>query len=234
MQIDTVIKIPENIKISSSSSYSSCLNPSLPTFGRPKVSKDPCLSTSGGAEVSISQKEGDNDYRNLDNNEGTIFNITGPLGTSSINLKKLDKNGFACIRFDLENKEVTIRSLYPKFNGLYKKLIENKFIGVSRGFCIYLEIVGVGFRASLQSTNESKNDILILKLGHSHDIHYKVPEGVRVFLQSPTEICIFGIDLNQVTQVANSIRSTRPPSAYKGKGIRLSTEKIITKTGKRK
>lgn len=197
MKIDTIIKIPENIEISTTS---------------------------------------------LKN----IYTITGPLGSSSINLKKLDKNGIACVHFDILNKQVIIRSLHPKYNGLYKKLIENKFIGVSRGFCIYLEIIGVGYRAALllndlssksSKTNENKeqsnSDTIVLKLGHSHDIHYKVPKGVRVFLQSPSEICIFGVDLNQVTQVAHSIRATRPPSVYKGKGIRLSNEKIITKAGKR-
>nr|NP_042259.1 ribosomal protein L6 [Prototheca wickerhamii]P46748.1 RecName: Full=Large ribosomal subunit protein uL6m; AltName: Full=60S ribosomal protein L6, mitochondrial [Prototheca wickerhamii]AAD12647.1 ribosomal protein L6 [Prototheca wickerhamii] len=168
-----------------------------------------------------------------------IYTITGPLGSSSINLKKLDKNGIACINFDIQNKQVLIRSLYPKYNGLYKKLIENKFLGVSRGFCVYLEIVGVGYRAallssSLQNSTKDTNDTIVLKLGHSHDIHYKVPNGVRVFLQSPSEICIFGVDLNQVTQVAHSIRNTRPPSVYKGKGIRYTNEKIVTKTGKRK
>ena len=167
----------------------------------------------------------------------SIYTITGPLGSSSINLKKLDKYGLACINFDSKNKQVIVRSFEQSYNGLYKQLIENKFLGVSRGFCIYLDIVGVGYRASLISSNNSMNDIkdtIVLKLGHSHDVHYKIPSGVRVFLQSPSEICLFGVDLNQVTQIAHSIRSTRPPSVYKGKGIRLSRENIITKTGKRK
>lgn len=181
----------------------------------------------------------------------SIYTITGPLGSSSIDLKKLDKFGWACINFDVQNKQVIIRSFYPSYNGLYKQLIENKFLGVSRGFCIYLDIIGVGYRASLISSTKSPSlalsfskekkddgvsikDTILLKLGHSHDIHYKVPNGVRVFLQSPSEICLFGVDLNQVTQVAHSIRNTRPPSIYKGKGIRLSSENIMTKTGKRK
>lgn len=181
-------------------------------------------------EVSLSDKY-NNDVNSNQSNQELIYAIKGPLGSTSINFKKLDKNGIASIRFDQSKREIIIRSLDSKYNGLYKKLLENKFIGVSRGFCVYLEIVGVGYRASLDTTLLS-NDTLLLKLGYSHDVQYKVPKGVRVFLQSPSEICIFGVDLNQVTQVAHSIRAIRPPSVYKGKGIRLSTEKIITKAGK--
>ncbi|KAL6766016.1 rml6 (mitochondrion) [Auxenochlorella protothecoides x Auxenochlorella symbiontica] len=195
------------------------------------------------------------------NISSSVYTITGPLGSSTLDLKKLDRFGSACINIDTINKQVIVRSFHPSYNGLYKQLIENKFIGVSRGFCIYLDIVGVGYRASLissesvvgvrnkinqvyqDSVQPSKEetdqgspikDTIVLKLGHSHDIHYKVPSGVRVFLQSPSEICLFGVDLNQVSQVAHSIRNTRPPSIYKGKGIRLSNENITTRTGKRK
>nr|QOZ41732.1 ribosomal protein L6 [Prototheca wickerhamii] len=181
-------------------------------------------------EVSLSDKH-NNDVNYNQSNQELIYAIKGPLGSTSINFKKLDKNGIASIRFDQSKREIIIRSLDSKYNGLYKKLLENKFIGVSRGFCVYLEIVGVGYRASLD-TSLLSNDTLLLKLGYSHDVQYKVPKGVRVFLQSPSEICIFGVDLNQVTQVAHSIRAIRPPSVYKGKGIRLSTEKIRTKAGK--
>ncbi len=201
------------------------------------------------------------------NISSSVYTITGPLGSSTLDLKKLDRFGSACINIDTRNKQVIVRSFHPSYNGLHKQLIENKFIGVSRGFCIYLDIVGVGYRASLISSESvvgvqnkinqvyqdkfhlfysvqpSKGetdqgspikDTIVLKLGHSHDIHYKVPSGVRVFLQSPSEICLFGVDLNQVSQVAHSIRNTRPPSIYKGKGIRLSNENITTRTGKRK
>ncbi|KFM22546.1 60S ribosomal protein L6, mitochondrial, partial [Auxenochlorella protothecoides] len=163
------------------------------------------------------------------NISSSVYTITGPLGSSTLDLKKLDRFGSACINIDTRNKQVIVRSFHPSYNGLYKQLIENKFIGVSRGFCIYLDIVGVGYHQG-----SPIKDTIVLKLGHSHDIHYKVPSGVRVFLQSPSEICLFGVDLNQVSQVAHSIRNTRPPSIYKGKGIRLSNENITTRTGKRK
>lgn len=100
--------------------------------------------------------------------------------------------------------------------------------GVTRGFLIYLKIIGIGYRASLQ------NDTLLLKLGYSHDVTYKIPSSIKLFLIEPTVICVFGVDKNQVTQIASKIRSLRKPSAYKGKGIRLINEKVLLKQGKKK
>jgi len=161
------------------------------------------------------------------------YKISGPLGWSYLNLSRLDKTGSSSIRVSLENRSICMSGLDSKTNVLYKKLIENKFKGVSRGFCVTLDIVGVGYRAMIIGDGYSAPKRLCLKVGTSHDIHYKIPNGIGIFLQSPTSVCIFGVDLNQVTQCAHSIRSTRAPSRYKSKGIRLSTEKIETKAGKR-
>ena len=69
---------------------------------------------------------------------------------------------------------------------------------------------------------------------YSHDIIYNIPESIKIFLLEPTLLCLFGIDKNQLTQIASKLRSFRKPSVYKGKGIRRLDEKIIMKTGKRK
>ena len=66
------------------------------------------------------------------------------------------------------------------------------------------------------------------------DIVYKIPSSIRVFLLDPTLLCLFGIDKNQITQIAAQIRNLRRPTVYKGKGIRLLNEKILLKAGKRK
>ena len=75
---------------------------------------------------------------------------------------------------------------------------------------------------------------MFLKLGYSHDIIYKIPSSIKLFLLDPTLICFFSVDKNQVTQIAAKIRNLRRPSAYKGKGIRLINEKILLKQGKKK
>ena len=100
--------------------------------------------------------------------------------------------------------------------------------GISRGFLIYLKIVGIGYRAHLEQNT------LFLKLGYSHDIIYNIPSSIKIFLLDPTLLCLFGIDKNQLTQIASNLRKLRKPSVYKGKGIRLLNEKINIKTGKRK
>jgi len=154
--------------------------------------------------------------------------FSGPLGNSKLNLKKMDNFGSIAIRV-LENENIIeVITISKSLNGLLKTLIINKIQGVSRGYLIYLKIIGIGYRASIQQ------DKLILKLGYSHDILYKLPTSIKAFLIDPTLFCLFGIDKNQITQIAAKIRNLRKPSVYKGKGIRLINEQIPLKAGKRK
>ena len=157
-----------------------------------------------------------------------LLKFSGPLGSTYLNLNKIDPTGLGGILFNHENKQLELLSPSKSFFGLFKKLIENKIIGVTRGFLIYLKINGIGYRANLQDDN------LLLKLGYSHDIIYKIPSSIKLFLLDPTIICLFSVDKNQVTQIAAKIRNLRRPSAYKGKGIRLINEKILLKQGKKK
>ena len=163
----------------------------------------------------------------LEKKENSLL-FSGPLGNSSINFKKIDPMGLCGISLNLNNQELKFITHSKSFYGLFKTLIENKLQGVSRGFLIYLKIIGIGYRAHLE------NNTLYLKLGYSHDIIYKMPSSIKIFLLEPTLICLFGIDKNQITQVAAKIRDLRRPSVYKGKGIRLAQENIILKAGKRK
>lgn len=95
-----------------------------------------------------------------------------------------------------------------------------------------MRIVGVGYRVEILK-NET-NQILCFKIGLSHDFQYVIPKSVRIFLIEPTVICLYGIDKNQVTEIAAKMRQIKPPSVYKGKGIRLLNEVIVMKAGKRK
>lgn len=160
--------------------------------------------------------------------KGNLLKFTGPLGSTSLNLYKIDPNGLGGISLNHEKNQLELLSPSKSFFGLFKKLLENKIKGITRGFLMYLKIIGIGYRASLENHN------LLLKLGYSHDIIYKIPSSIKVFLVEPTTICLFGIDKNQVTQIATKIRNLRKPSVYKGKGIRLINEKIILKQGKKK
>ena len=157
-----------------------------------------------------------------------LVKFSGPLGQTFLNLNKIDPHGLGGISFNRKTNSLEVLSPSKPFFGLFKKLIENKIIGVTRGFLLYLKIIGIGYRASLN------NDILLLKLGYSHDLLYRIPPSIKLFLVDPTVICLFGVDKNQITQIAAKIRGFRPPSAYKGKGIRLVNENILVKQGKKK
>jgi large subunit ribosomal protein L6 len=111
------------------------------------------------------------------------------------------------------------------FQGLMRTLIFNMAQGVTDGFTKNLEFHGVGYRASVQGKE------LVLNLGFSHPVHYKIPEGIEIKVEKNL-ISITGIDKQKVGQVAAEIRSLKKPEPYKGKGIRYQGEKIRRKAGK--
>ena len=159
---------------------------------------------------------------------GNMINIEGPLGKKSLNID-LDI-------FDLDindGKEVSIK---PKQNnqdtkrlwGMNRSLINNAIIGASKGYEKILELSGVGYRAAL------KGNILNLQLGFSHDINFKIPEGVKIQVEKQNILKISGTDKQQVGMVASEIKSLRPPEPYKGKGIKEQGQYILRKEGKKK
>lgn len=99
-------------------------------------------------------------------------------------------------------------------------------VGVTDGFTKHLEIVGVGYRASLNGKN------LQMALGYSHPVTIQPPAGITFAAPSPTSISVHGIDKQLVGSIAAFIRQWRPPEPYKGKGIKYVGEHIIRKEGK--
>ncbi|KAI8542466.1 hypothetical protein RHMOL_Rhmol08G0139800 [Rhododendron molle] len=95
-------------------------------------------------------------------------------------------------------------------------------------FFRFLKIVGVGFKARV----ESEGRLLYLKLGYSHEVELTVPPAVRVFCFKPNTVCCTGIDKQRVHQFSAAVRSCKPPEVYKGKGIMYVDEVIKKKQGK--
>jgi len=115
-------------------------------------------------------------------------------------------------------------------HGLYRALVNNMLTGVSQGYKIVQELVGVGYKAS------AKGQFLELSLGFSHNVVFELPEEVKVETatergKNPT-ITLFSIDKQLIGQVAAKIRSLRKPEPYKGKGIKFQGEEIKRKAGK--
>jgi large subunit ribosomal protein L6 len=112
--------------------------------------------------------------------------------------------------------------------GALRAHLANTVTGVSKGYDIKLELVGVGYRAAVQGKT------LNLALGFSHPVNVAAPEGITFESPSQTEIVIKGTDRQKVGQIAAEIRNIRPPEPYKGKGVRYAGEQISLKEGKKK
>jgi len=112
--------------------------------------------------------------------------------------------------------------------GTTSSLVRGMMKGVSEGYSKRLIIEGVGFRAALQGKD------LVLQLGFSHEVKFKVPQGIEVKVPKQTEIEIYGIDKQKVGQVAAELYLMKRPEPYKGKGINYEGRRILRKEGKKK
>ena len=109
-----------------------------------------------------------------------------------------------------------------------RSLINNAVMGSSNGYEKVLELVGVGYRASI------KENQLNLQLGYSHDINFDIPEGIKISVEKQTTLKITGIDKQQVGSVASKLKTLRKIEPYKGKGVREKGQHILKKEGKKK
>jgi large subunit ribosomal protein L6 len=167
-----------------------------------------------GVEVSVSSS-----------NEVTVKGSRGVL------TQKLDP----AITISVEGNQVVVsrateQKRHRAMHGLYRSLINNMIIGVSTGFTIKQELVGVGYRADAKGQN------LELTLGFSHNILFEIPKEVNIVTETqkgkPPLITLTSHDKQLVGQVAAKIRSLRKPEPYKGKGIRFVGEQLRRKAGK--
>jgi large subunit ribosomal protein L6 len=149
--------------------------------------------------------------------------VKGPKGTLSIHalpgVSVTNENGVINIQM-AEGAE-------DKFGGTARALLANMIKGVSEGYERKLELVGVGYRASMAGK------ALNLSLGYSHPVVFNAPEGISLETPTQTEILIKGSDKQLVGEVAAKIRGYRPPEPYKGKGVRYAGEKITLKEAKK-
>lgn len=156
-------------------------------------------------------------------NENGQINVKGGKGNLSI----AHPEG---IDLKVENNEILLNAVSPErvaMTGTLRAILANMVKGVSEGFERKLELVGVGYRASMQGKD------LNLALGFSHPVVFNTPEGITITTPTQTEIVVAGADKQLVGQVAAKIRAYRPPEPYKGKGVKYSDEVIIRKEAKK-
>ena len=124
----------------------------------------------------------------------------------------------------------TEQKRHKALHGLYRSLINNMVVGVTDGFKIEQELVGVGYRATNQGNT------LDLVLGYSHHYVFQLPTEIKVTTTSEKgqtpKIILESIDKQLIGQVAAKIRSLRAPEPHKGKGIKFVGEVLRRKAGK--
>ena len=144
---------------------------------------------------------------------------------------ELEREIPSVLKVVFEEKQILVKRLKEdkqtrSLHGTLRSLIFNMVKGVSEGFEKTLEIVGRGYKASLEDKT------LSLSLGYSHLVKYSSPEGVEIKVTNPTTIRVFGPDKQKVGEVAAEIRAFKKPEPYKGKGIRYKGEVVRRKVGK--
>lgn len=140
-------------------------------------------------------------------------------------------------QFEITHEDDTIKVKRPDdlkrnraLHGLYRALLSNMVTGVSEGFEVTLELVGVGYRVDV------KGQLLEFSLGFSHPVVFALPPDISAESsykkgESP-KLLLRGIDKQLLGQVVAKIRGIRPPEPYKGKGIRFKGEQVRRKVGK--
>ena len=154
--------------------------------------------------------------------------LTGPKGSRELTLN--DKIFTATIN---DNKSLALELIKKNESssimwGTTRSVINSAIVGVSTGHEKTLELSGVGFRANL------KGNILSLQIGFSHDVSYKIPDGIKLVVEKSTIIKIMGIDKQLVGKVTAEIKMLKPVEPYKGKGIKEIGQYILRKEGKKK
>ena len=132
--------------------------------------------------------------------ENNLVTVKGPKGTLSqqvnpdITLKQ--EGNILTLERPTDSKP------HKAMHGLYRALVHNMVVGVTDGFSKTLEMVGTGYRASVEGKT------LTINIGFSHPVVLEAPEGITY--ETPN----------------------RKPEPYLGKGIKYQNEHIRRKEGK--
>lgn len=178
-----------------------------------RIGKSP-IKVPSGVEVKVSG--------------ANLVTVNGPKGslTQKVDpdMKVVVEDGVVTVERPSEHRR------HKSLHGLYRSLINNMVVGVSTGYRKEMEMIGVGYRASVQGK------VLELNLGHSHNIFMGIPDDVTVKAETPKgenpQVIVEGIDKQLVGQIAAKIKSLRKVEPYKGKGIRYKGEYVRRKAGK--
>ena len=158
--------------------------------------------------------------------QGSQVEVEGPKGKlqqvcrPEVRVRLDDANRQIVV--EVEGQDRTSRA----YHGLTRALLQNMVSGVTQGYQKRLEIVGVGYLASVEG------DTLSLRVGFAHEVDKKIPPGLTVSCPDQTHVLVQGCDKQQVGEFAAEVRAIRKPEPYKGKGVRYEGEYVKIKPGK--
>ncbi|KAJ5093749.1 Ribosomal protein L6 bacterial-type [Penicillium angulare] len=222
-----------------------------PAFSPSRVqcfsSTSPAQSRVGGAaisvppEVSLNLIDAPKDVTQSRGKEiiKLIAQIKGPKGELMLNIPS-----FLNVEHDATTQKTTLSISDPDnphqraMWGTIRAHLQNHIIGVSEGHICILSMVGVGYRATIETSATTVaptypgQKFVSLKVGFSHPIELGIPEGIEASTPQPTRILLEGVEKQKVTQFAAQIREWRRPEPYKGKGIFVNGETIKLKAKK--
>lgn len=157
--------------------------------------------------------------------------VKGPKGTLSRSIRPE-----ITVRVDSDERKIYVERssddrIHRSLHGLTRTLVASMVTGVAEGYTRFLDVIGTGYKASLEGKN------LVLQPGLSHQVTIPAPDGITFEVGMDTNtrmpiITVQGIDKEQVGQICANIRKVRPPEPYHGKGIRYRGERIRLKAGK--
>ncbi len=157
-----------------------------------------------------------------------LVTVKGPKG-------ELQQQVDGDIKLNIESEELVLtrptdQKRHKAMHGLYRALLNNMVFGVTNGYTVRQELVGVGYKAA------NNGNVLDLTLGYSHHIYFEIPKELKVKTEQEKGknpiVTLEGCDKQLIGQVAAKIRSLRKPEPYKGKGIKFEGEALRRKAGK--
>jgi large subunit ribosomal protein L6 len=158
--------------------------------------------------------------------QGRKVTIGGPQGELAIEHRPEIK-----VAFDSDSKQILVSREDDDresraYHGLTRALLQNMVQGVREKYEKRLEIVGVGYQASVAG------NVLKLRVGYANEIQLTIPKGLEVTCPDATHVVVRGCDKQKVGQFAAEARAVRKPEPYKGKGVRYQGEQVKIKPGK--
>lgn len=138
--------------------------------------------------------------------EGVL--IRGPKGVA-----KIRKSPFLSLSGGrsslILNTKMTTKSLAIGFKAEFQRIVSS----VTHGFFNRISLEGLAYKV------EKSKDELIFWLGLSHLKRYKLPETVRVELESSRSFYVYGVDPKEVSLVCDQILNLKKKEIYKKRGF---------------